>query len=150
MLTAKTEPMPIVKLHRRQFVVGPEPFRVSMDWLCHQLSASVWVSYCPELRAGWTTDARGTQWGLLGLAVQTLEHEPNPMDTISQSTPDAVTDLYASWAGRWVLIGRSQVHLDASGLLGCFYGHGPQGRTWVSSSPALLSRILSPDTPLAD
>jgi hypothetical protein len=138
-----------VKPHRRQFVIGPEPFRFSADWLCQQLSPLTWVSYCPELRSGWTTDAEGVNWGLLGLAVQTLGSEAGPLDGIAGTASDAVPDLYSSWAGRWVLIGRGQVHMDASGLLGCFYGKGPHGSTWVSSSPALLSRILSPAAPLA-
>lgn len=72
-----------VKLHRRQFVVGPHPFCVSDDWLCRQLSPSTWVSYCPELRAGWATDADGTSWSLLGLAVQTREDTADPLDGIT-------------------------------------------------------------------
>src|SRR5687768_15672847 len=101
-----------VKLHRRQFVIGPEPFRFSDDWLCRKLNRSTWVSYCPELRAGWTTDAEGVSWGLLGLAVQTIEDQADPLDGIAGATSDAAPDLYASWAGRWVMVGRGQVHMD--------------------------------------
>lgn len=148
-MKSATNSTAIVKPHRRQFVLGPEPCRVFDDWLCRQLNSSTWVSYCPALRAGWTTDAEGVDWGLLGLAVQTLEDEADPLDSIGMAAGADVSDLYASWAGRWTLVGRDQVHMDASGLLGCFYGKGPQGSTWVSSSPALLARILSPAAPLA-
>lgn len=148
-MNSETNITAAVKPHRRQFVIGPEPFRFSDEWLCRQLSPRVWVSYCPELRAGWTTDAERVSWGLLGLAVQTLEDEADPLESISGAATDVVPDLYASWAGRWVLIGQGQVHMDACGLLGCFFGRGPGDRTWVSSSPALLSRILSPAAPLA-
>jgi hypothetical protein len=34
--------------------------------------------------------------------------------------------------------------MDASGLLGCFYGTTRDGQVWISSSPALLADILSP------
>jgi hypothetical protein len=71
-----------------------------------------------------------------------------PLACIARAQSIAVSDLYASWAGRWVLLGRDQVHMDASGLLGCFYGIGLGNRTWVSSSPGLLWRILSAASPL--
>lgn len=147
-MRSETNSTSTVKLHRRQFVIGPEPFRFSDDWLCRKLNPSTWVSCCPELRAGLTTDAEGVCWSLLGLAVQTIEDQADPLDGISGAPSNAVPDLYTTWAGRWVLIGRGQVHMDASGLLGCFHGLGPHGSTWVSSSPALLSHILSPDAPL--
>ncbi|WP_339384469.1 hypothetical protein [Oscillatoria sp. FACHB-1407] len=53
-----------------------------------------------------------------------------------------VPNLYPYWAGRWVLTGNHQVHMDASGLLGCFYNTSPADFTWVSSSPSLLTRVL--------
>lgn len=66
-----------------------------------------------------------------------VEDEADPLDGIAATLSDAVPDLYASWAGRWVLIGRDQVHMDAGGLLGCFYGKMPDNRIWASSSPGL-------------
>ncbi len=134
-----------MKPHRRQFVVGPKTFRADDDWLCHQLDSLTWVSYCPELRVSWTKDADGGEWVLLGLAVETLESQADPLTEIAKTSNADIINLYASWAGRWVLIGRSQVHMDASGLLGCFYGKASNNKTWVSSSPTLLACILSPD-----
>ena len=81
---------------------------------------------------------------LLGLAVQTLENERDPLEQISASRSAAVPDLYPAWSGRWMLVGEGGVHLDASGLLGCFYGAGSSGAIWASSSPALLERALAP------
>lgn len=135
----------MMRSHRRQFIIGPKAVHPYDDWCCHQLDALNWVSYCPELRAGWTRDADGAPWVLFGLAVETLEDKANPLAEIARTRSVDVSDLYASWAGRWVLLGRGQVHMDASGLLGCFYGKAPNNQTWVSSSPALLARILSPD-----
>lgn len=128
-----------------QFVMGPETFRAHDDWCYRKLDGSTWVSYCPELRVGWIIDADGGLWGLLGLAVETLEDKADPLVQIAWTRSADVAELYASWAGRWVFIGWGQVHIDASGLLGCFYGKAPGNQTWVSSSPALLARILSPD-----
>jgi hypothetical protein len=135
-----------MRLHRRQFVIGSEAFRPYADWHCRQLNTSTWISYCPELRASWTNDADGVPWVLLGLAMETLESRPEPPSQIAQTASADIPELYPSWAGRWVLIGRDRVHMDASGLLGCFYGTTPDGKIWVSSSPALLAMILSPET----
>lgn len=135
-----------MRSHRRQFVIGSEPFHAYDDWCCRQLDSSTWVSYCPELRVGWTSDTEGVRWCLLGLAVETLEDKTDPLMEIARNASIDVPNLYPSWAGRWVLIGRTQVHMDASGLLGCFYGMTPDKQMWVSSSPTLLARILSPDT----
>jgi len=141
-----THPRFTMRLHRRQFVIGSAAFRPYSDWHCHQLNSSTWVSYCPELRASWTKSADGVPWVLLGLAVETLESRPEPPLQIAQTPSAGIPELYPSWAGRWVLIGGNGVHMDASGLLGCFYGTTPDGKIWVSSSPALLAMILSPDT----
>ncbi|MBH8555248.1 hypothetical protein I8751_23445 [Nostocaceae cyanobacterium CENA357] len=131
--------------HRRQFVVGSKPFRAYDDWQSHQLDASTWVSYCADLRAAWTSDADGIQWMLLGLAVETLESQADPMIEIARTASADVPNLYASWAGRWVLVGCSEIHMDATGLLGCFYGITSEKQTWVSSSSVLLAQILSPN-----
>lgn len=128
--------------HRRQFVIGPRAFRTYDDWCCRQLGAKTWISHCPELRAGWMSDADGCSWCLLGIAVETFD-DTDILTQIAQTRSVDVPNLYDSWAGRWVLIGFNQVHMDASGLLGCFYGMVGD-KMWVSSSPALLVRILSP------
>lgn len=133
-----------MRLHRRQFVIGQEAFCAHDNWCCRQLDASIWVSYCPELRVGWANDVDGGLWGLFGLAIETCADRPEPLAQIALASSADVPNLYDGWAGRWVLIGRDQVHMDASGLLGCFYGTATDSRIWVSSSPALLAQVLSP------
>ncbi|WP_235656848.1 hypothetical protein [Fischerella thermalis] len=105
----------MMRPHRRQFVIGSESFRVYDDWHCCQLDASTWISYCPELLASWTIDANGTTWVILGVAVETLESRSEPLAEIAQTASADVPNLYASWAGRWVLIGNGKVH---NGCLG--------------------------------
>lgn len=139
-----------LRLHRRQFVIGRDVFRKDDNWCCYQLNNSLWLSYCPELSVDWTNDVDGVCWILLGRAVESLEEKPDPLVQIAQSQSADIPELYSSWAGRWALIGRSQLHMDASGLLGCFYGVACDRQTWVSSSPALLASILAPNTLLAE
>ncbi|WP_421655575.1 hypothetical protein [Leptothermofonsia sp. ETS-13] len=139
-----------IRPHRRQFILGSQPVKVYPDWHTWQLEDSIWLSHCPDLRVGWVTDAEGNRWVLLGLAIESLSDRQMPLNEIARTPTAQVLDLYSSWAGRWVLVGQGQVHMDASGLLGCFYGFlGDQ--LWVSSSPALLVPILHPHTsPIAD
>lgn len=138
-----------MRLHNRQFVIGPEAFHADDDWCSYQLDAAIWVSHCPNLRVSWTKDANGACWGLLGLAIETLEDKLDPLAEIAQTQSLNVPELCFNWAGRWVLIGQAQVYTDASALLSCFYGT-LDTRTWMSSSPALLTQILFSDNPSVD
>ena len=89
-----------------------------------------------------TSTADGAEWTILGLAVETRSDRPEPAAGLKALEFADVPQAYESWAGRWVLIGGGRVHLNASGLLGCFYAAGKDGRTWASSSPALLRPLL--------
>jgi len=141
-LSPTESPLPSLRAHRRQFVVGPKAFRAREDWQCRQLGKSMWVSHCPDLRNGWAKDTDGSIWALLGLAVQTSEEKPDPLAEIAHTPKSRVPDLYSSWAGRWLLAGADSLHVDAAALLGCFYGEDEQGRTWASSSSALLASLV--------
>ncbi len=46
------------------------------------------------------------------------------------------------WSGRWVLLYNRQLHMDASGNLGCAYAFDEQGEIYVSSSLHLLNTVL--------
>jgi hypothetical protein len=90
-------------------------------------------------------------WYLLGLAIQSEAGRPDPVDEITTATHDTIQDLYQTWAGRWALIGAGELHMDASGLLGCFYtlvgySGGATEELWVSSSAALLAEVSGADT----
>ena len=133
---------PTLHPHRRQFVVGPTPFNLDQNWRHFPVAPAGWLSHCPELRLASVQDASGETWILLGLAIETQPERPTPLASIAQTETVAVSHLYTSWAGRWLLLGPGTVHLDASGLLGCFYGADQLGHTWVSSSAKLLADIL--------
>ncbi len=136
---------PVVpRAHRRQFVVGPEPFRAHEDWNCVALSSGVWLSHCPELRTGFAVDAEGTHWALLGLAVESDPDAPMPLDHVAKSRTSEVPSILPGWAGRWALVGAGAVHPDASALLSCFHTES-DGLRWASSSPALIARLAGQD-----
>jgi hypothetical protein len=107
-------------LHRRQFVIGPEPLRPYTDWLVRELPHGLYLTHCPTLPV-----ADSEHGIVLGLAIASDE----------KNDPD-------SWAGRWALLSGTTLGLDAGGLLGVFI----RGR-WLSSSPELL-RTIAPELPL--
>ncbi len=132
------------RLHRRQFIVGPEPVTAAPGWTSTQLSPSLYLSHCPELAVGSVTDRRGARWWLLGIALQSDRDAPSPLEQLAGYEGGDLLDTYRSWAGRWVLIGDSKLHLDACGVLGCFYRAIHRDRAselWASSSPALISAL---------
>jgi len=128
------------RVHRRQYVVGPEPFSPHPNWVCERLDETTWLSRCPELRTRLVDDRDGRRWALLGLAVDTRPDEATPEERIAATPTAEVPEARHCWAGRWTLLGDGQLHLDATGLLGCYYAH-ESGRLWASSSPALMSKI---------
>ena len=136
-------PPPTLPPHRRQFVVGPTPFNLDQTWRHCPIAPAGWLSHCLELRVASGSDASGKTWILLGMAIETRPERPAPLASIAQTETAAVSHLYTSWAGRWLLLGPGTVHLDASGLLGCFYGADQGGRTWASSSAGLLADIVN-------
>ncbi|MEO0373584.1 MAG: hypothetical protein AAF329_02935 [Cyanobacteria bacterium P01_A01_bin.17] len=129
-------------LHRRQFILGPTPVNPGGHWCSVLVNASIYLSYCPELQVGNAQDLNGNRWFLLGIAVETQLHRSAPLIDIAETTTDKVPELSASWAGRWILLDEKRLYLDASGLLGCFYGQTAEGKTWSSSSATLLTETL--------
>jgi hypothetical protein len=102
-------------------VIGPAPLPARKDWQSRELRAGVVLSSCPTLPI---EDDEGL---ILGIALR-----PAPLKT--------------SWAGRWAFVTEDlRLHLDASGLLGCFYRRVGTS-LWVSSSPAIL-RAIEPELP---
>lgn len=87
------------------------------------------------------TDRRGVTWWLLGLALQSDPDAPPPLEQLAKNEGQALLDIYASWSGRWILINEWEIHLDAGGLIGCYYRTIHRGRdaeVWASNSPALI------------
>jgi hypothetical protein len=115
-------------------------------WLSEELSPSLCLSHDPDLPVASVTDKRGVRWRLLGVAVQSDPEAPDPLQQLADNERGSgeLLDVYASWTGRWLLLNESELHLDACGLLGCFYRTIHEGSTaelWASSSPALLAAL---------
>lgn len=133
---------PGIRLHRKQYVVGRHARPLASDWLEVPLGDDLWLSHCPDLRTQALEDGDGRRWMLLGLAADTSQRCDPTLNLSTVSTGD-VARTYERWAGRWALIGRGEIHLDATAQLGCHYGTDGAGRTWASSSPAALIDVIS-------
>src|SRR5439155_8352204 len=132
------------RLHRRQFVLGPEPSLAAAGWVSEEITPSLYLSHCPDLPLASVTDKRGIPWRLLGTAVQSDPDAPAPLQQLGDNEASELLGVYGSWVGRWVLISDAELHLDACGLLGCFYRtihQGSKAELWASSSPALIAAL---------
>lgn len=132
-------------LHRRQFIIGPRPVHMTAEWQSAPIDDFGHLSYSPELPVTRVLTGDGQAAYLLGLAVQTAGNA-GPEEELRAATVQSVSRNYRSWAGRWILLIGSQLHMDAAGLLGCFYANDPrpggERALWVSSSAALLLQVL--------
>jgi hypothetical protein len=55
----------------------------------------------------------------------------------------ALLDTYGTWSGRWILISDSEIHLDAGGLIGCFYRTIQHGSTTEPRGVEQATRSLA-------
>ena len=134
-------------VHRRQFLFGPEAVEVAPDWQLFRLGTTGFLQSCPNLPVAQIRDREGRSWVLLGRAVESDPERPDPVSGIEAALTAEVAERSQSWAGRWLLIGPSNIYGDASCLLGCFYAIDPAGRPWVSSSPVLLAQQVFAGAP---
>jgi hypothetical protein len=134
-------------IHRRQFVLGPGPWREYPEWSVLELPASGVLSFCPTLPVQVVADADGATWALLGVALQSDAARADPAVEIAATATPMVPHLVTTWAGRWALVGNGSVYPDAGALLGCYYwsqpSNGGSATCWVSSSAALLGRAAN-------
>jgi hypothetical protein len=129
-----------MRAHRRQFVIGHTPVLVDESWTSTSLRKGWHLSYEQSLPVAELRDRDGTQWHLLGIALQSDQGRPAPVDEIVSARTTEVEGLTPTWSGRWILLGEGVLRMDAASLLGCYYCRdADEGRLLLSSSPALLS-----------
>jgi hypothetical protein len=136
-----------LKLHRRQFLIGPAPVLVDEEWTSIDVGDGMHLSFERALPITPVRDRDRGAWYLLGRAVQSDPTRAAPPDEIAAARTAEVDLLTSTWSGRWVLVGDGAVHPDAAGLLGCFYaGDSRDCSLVVSSSAALLREQVDPGT----
>ncbi|MFZ0962215.1 MAG: hypothetical protein WAO35_15050 [Terriglobia bacterium] len=135
-----------MRQHQLQFVISPAPLNVYPDWQFESVQGRGILSHCPKLPVRKVVSRGGSEYILIGLAVQTEASRPSPLEEIANS-PAFDADLTSSWAGRWALVANGTLQTDALGMLGCLYTGADAGQPRVSSSAALLR---TPQTPIFD
>jgi hypothetical protein len=127
-------------IHRRQFVIGPDPI-LREGWGVKRVGDSMYLSHCDTLPVTEVRRAGGACSLILGLPVQTHPRMHSPAEEASRATGN-IESTYDSWAGRWIILSPDELHGDVSGLLGCYYTF-MNGSLLISSSVALLSEITN-------
>ena len=129
-----------MNLHNKQFLIASRPVLIQDGWKAIQLANALFLNHCPHLLVAAAKDKDGETWYLLGTAVQTDGGKSNPLNQIACTPTGQMREIYKSWAGRWLLVGADEVHMDCCGLLACFYTTVGEAR-WVSGSLAILQQI---------
>lgn len=131
------------RIHNKQFVISDSELTWDVEeWLPeeHSVFGKFRIYYDRNLHIKF-----GKNGVLIGDAFQgDLQKQSckNPEEILDMDILD-VSEEYESWNGRWVLVYKNQIHLDATSLLGVFYGKIDEERWAVSSSLALLSKVLN-------
>jgi hypothetical protein len=129
-----------MSIHTRQFLIGHQSKKIKVDWETVRIGENLFLSHCPDISVKKIKDLNGIDWHLLGIAIQTNKEKKDPLAEIANSLTGDVTELYKSWAGRWVLIGNNTIHTDCAGMMGCFYTK-INNEIWISGSLAILREI---------
>lgn len=142
------EPKEKIKVHRCQFIIGPEPVAIHSDWRVFNIRKDLYLSCCNSLNIMHGSDKKGNQFLILGIAVQADENCSNPLTAMCNCSDllKYAGDVYSSWSGRWIFVNSSELHLDFAGLMGCFYVI-MHNELWISSSVALLSSLCWKELP---
>ena len=140
--------MPLINYvpFRRQFYIGPQLKLADESWKYLTLKSGLSLSYSPDLHVLQLTNQFGHELLLLGDAVESLEGLPPVHQTLEKIADlQTLPDVYRSWSGRWILIANGDLHLDASGLLGCYY-RCEGGVVEAASVAGFISNSDTPDT----
>lgn len=127
---------------RRQFVLGPQPWRFNEHAGARQVAPDVWLSYDEALPVTEVTGRDGLPRFLLGHAANGSTGQPVSAGELADVTVANYTTETASWGGRWLFLIGGRALTDVGGLLGLFYSSAAPGSVWASSSGVLLCRRL--------
>lgn len=131
--------------YRRQFYIGPQPKLMDDSWQSCTLQNGLALSYSNYLPVQFVTGRNQWFFVLMGDAVESLPGKPDVVTSLQElSDIKSLPQVYASWAGRWVLIANHELHLDASGLLGCYFRI--KERLEVASVAGFIANAEKPDT----
>lgn len=125
------------KVHNKQFVIS----NVNLTWDANEwqpqersLFGKYRIYYDENLNIKF-----GANGVLIGNAIPGDKSAGETYEILEQEISD-VSEKYESWNGRWILIYKNQIHLDANGQLGLFYGRIKDEQWIASSSLALINK----------
>lgn len=127
-----------MEITRKQYLLSAQPHNIAgMSQMLLSWGAYLYIGEGLQVHS--YTDATGRQYVILGHIFCTHQIDKTIEDDIKQFKGDNINDLLRNWTGRWVVITRHELHIDACGLMSAFY---TQGDNWcISSSLALLAQV---------
>lgn len=127
----------MAKIHNKQFIIADSDIEWDIEeWKPKErrLYNGYRIYYDENLNIVF-----GKNGVLIGNAFQGDMTKKAPVEVLDEDIID-IADEYESWNGRWILLYKNQVHLDANAQLGLFYGKIRPECWCASSSLALINK----------
>lgn len=136
------------KIHNKQFIISD----VDIIWDAeewqpeeHSLFGNYRIYYDKQLSITF-----GKNGVLIGDAFQGDASKERNVEAVLDKDLEDVSEEYESWNGRWLLIYKNQIHLDANAQLGLFFGKIDKKHWIASSSLALINKAANGTLPMED
>lgn len=121
--------------HNRQFLICKQQLtKPSFDSI--ELGKGLYLNYHTNLSI---TVSRCRHNILIGLAFKSTRGNIN--DDLNKLEQGNVSQVTSDWSGRWLLIVKGNLYLDASGMLGCYFGQH-NNELIISSSLSLMAECF--------
>lgn len=109
------------KINNKQYVIASDPFQ-SLDFTSIKMLNGKVLSFHKNLHIEMKVENDILEYAILGYAFQVDADRESPMEELKKiNSIDQISDVIYTWAGRWLLIYKDRIFMDACGLLGCFY-----------------------------
>lgn len=72
----------MVRQHQLQFIISTAPVKVHPDWQVESVPGGGFLSHCPKLPVQKVVSRGGSEYLLIGVAIQTDPSRPSPIEEV--------------------------------------------------------------------
>lgn len=109
-------------INSRQYIIAANPIQ-KQGFISYLLCTGQYLSVSKDLHIQLEMDSQNTlTFALMGYAFECDESKASPFDQLKNIHDiQQIPFITESWCGRWILLYKDTLFLDACGLFGCYY-----------------------------